>query len=242
MNDSPKDMSRFELEEALRQEGCALCRLVERAADSYLDYLLYDLVNDPSVHEEFRASLGLCELHARGMVQKGDGLGVAILYGAAVKELLGVLSKKIADAPRRRRSQGSSLAKLLGRSTRRVDHRAIPEPGEGCMVCKAEGEAERRYLRVLLDGAHDGSLVGLKMGGSGSVVVCVRHLSRASVVGGGWLPPVLVDATREAFSDLEAELGRYVRHSDYRFREEPWGKERDSWKRVVAWMVGRRWV
>ena len=239
MNDSPKDMSRFELEEALRQEGCALCRLVERAADSYLDYLLYDLVNDPSVHEEFRASLGLCELHARGMVQKGDGLGVAILYGAAVKELLGVLSKKIADAPRRRRSQGSSLSKLLGRFTRRVDHRAIPEPGEGCMVCKAEGEAERRYLRVLLDGAHDGSLDGL-MGRPGSV--CVRHLSRASVLAGGWLPPVLVDVTREMFEELEADLGRYVRHSDYRFREEPWGKERDSWKRVVAWMVGRRWV
>jgi hypothetical protein len=225
-------MSRFELEEALRQQGCAVCRLVERAGSSYLEYLLYDLVNDPDVQKEFRASLGLCERHVRGMLEKGDGLGVAILYRAAVKELLGLLSR-IPDAPR---SQ-ASLAKLLGRSTK-VEP-AIPEPGVDCMVCSAEGEAERRYLRVLLDGTEDGSLDGL-LGGLG--VVCVRHLSRASVLAGGWLPQALVDATREMFEDLETDLGRYVRHSDYRFRDEPWGKERDSWKRVVERMVGLRWT
>jgi hypothetical protein len=225
-------MSRFELEEALRQQGCAVCRLVERAGSSYLEYLLYDLVNDPDVQKEIRASLGLCERHVGRMLEKGDGLGVAILYRAAAKELLGLLSK-IPDAPR---SQ-ASLTKLLGRPTRVGP--AIPEPGNGCMVCGAEGEAERRYLRVLIDGAHDGSLGGLMSGPGG---VCVRHLSRASVLAGGWLPPALVDATREKFEDLEADLGRYVRHSDYRFRDEPWGKERDSWKRVVESMIGRRWA
>ena len=230
MNQSPKGMSRFELEEALRQQGCALCRLVDRAGNSYLEYLLYDLVNDPDVQKEFRASLGLCGSHVQWMLEKGDGLAVAILYRAAVKELLGLLSQ-IPAAPR---SQ-ASVSKLLGRPTK-VDP-AIPEPGDGCMVCSAEGEAESRYLGVLLDGAHDGSLGGL-LGGPGSV--CVRHLSRASVLAGGWLPPALVDTTREMFGNLEADLGRYVRHSDYRFRDEPWGKERDSWKRVVERMVGRR--
>jgi hypothetical protein len=232
LNDSPKGMSRFELEEALGQQGCAVCRLVERAGNSYLEYLLYDLVNDRDVQKEFRASLGLCERHVQGMLEKGDGLGVAILYRAAVKELLGLLSE-IPDAPR---SQ-APLAKLLRRSTR--VNSAVPEPGDGCMVCGAEAEAERRYLRVLLDGAEDGSLGGL-LGGSGSV--CVRHLSRVSVLAGGWLPPALVDVTREMFEDLEADLSRYVWHSDYRFRDEPWGKERDSWKRVVERMVGLQWA
>ncbi|MDP9476997.1 MAG: DUF6062 family protein [Actinomycetota bacterium] len=232
MSESPKGMSRFELEEALRQQGCAVCRLVERAGSSYLEYLLYDLVNDPDVQKEFRASLGFCASHAQGMLEKGDGLGVAILYRAAAKELLGRLSK-IPDAPRSR----ASLAGLLGRSTKAEP--IIPEPGEGCMVCDAERQAERRYLQVLLEGAEDGSLDNL-VKGSGSV--CVRHLSRASAVAGGWLPSALIEATREAFGDLESDLGRYVRHSDYRFQDEPWGKERDSWKRVVARMLGRRRV
>lgn len=232
MNDSPKGSSRFELEEALRQQGCAVCRLVERAGSSYLEYLLYDLVNDPDVQKEFRVSLGLCERHAQKMLEKGDGLGAAILYRVVVKELLDVLSKT-PDAPK---SQ-VSLARLLGRPRRA--NPAIPEPGDGCMVCSAEGEAENRYLQVLLDGAQDGSLDDL-VSGSGSV--CVRHLSRASVVAGGWLPSMLIDATRQVFGDLESDLGRYVRHSDYRFRDESWGKERDSWKRVVAQMLGRRRV
>lgn len=232
MSESPKGMSRFELEEALHQPGCAVCRLVERAGSSYLEYILYDLVNDPDVQKKFRASLGLCERHAQGMLEKGDGLGVAILYRAVVNELLGLLSKA-PDAPR---SQ-ASLARLLGRPTRTDP--TIPEPGDGCTVCKAEGEAERRYLQVLLDGARDGSLNDL-VGGSGNV--CVRHLSRASLVAGGRLPTALIDATREVFEDLESDLGRYVQHSDYRFRDEPWGKERDSWKRVVAQMLGRRRV
>ncbi len=232
MNESPKDMSRFELEEALRQQGCAVCRLVERAGSSYLEYLLYDLVNDPDVQREFRASLGFCASHAEAMLERGDGLGVAILYRAAAKELLGRLSKT-PDAPR---SQ-ASLARLLGRSTKADP--AIPEPGDGCMVCKAERQAERHYLQVLLEGAEDGLLDNL-VGGLGSV--CVRHLSRASAVAGGRLPPALIEATGEVFGELESELGRYVRHSDYRFRDEPWGKERDSWKRVVAQMLGRRRV
>ncbi len=230
MNDSPKGMSRFELEEALRQQGCAVCRLVERAGSSYLEYLLYDLVNDPDVQKEFRASLGLCERHARRMLEKGDGLGAAILYRAVSKELLSRLTKT-PDAPK----PGAPLARLL-RSSSSAEP-AIPEPGDGCMVCGAEGEAERRYLQVLLDGAQDGSLGGL-LGGSGSV--CVRHLSRASAVAGGWLPAALIEAIREVFYDLEADLGRYVRHSDYRFRDEPWGKERDSWRRVIAQVLGQR--
>ena len=69
MSESPKGMSRFELEEALRQQGCAVCRLVERAGSSDLEYLLYDLVNDPDVQKEFRASLGLCERHAQRMLE-----------------------------------------------------------------------------------------------------------------------------------------------------------------------------
>jgi hypothetical protein len=223
-------MSRFELEEALHQQGCAVCRLVERAGSSYLEYLLYDLVNDPDVQKEFRASLGLCERHAQGMLEKGDGLGTAILYRAVVKELLGLLSKT-PDAPKSR----VSPTKLLGRPTKADP--AIPTPGDGCMVCDAEDKAERRYLQVLLDGVQDGSLEDL-VGRSGSV--CVRHLSQASVVAGGWLPSTLIDAAREVFRDLESDLGRYVRHSDYRFRDEPWGKERDSWKRVVAQMLGQR--
>ncbi|MDQ3863839.1 MAG: DUF6062 family protein, partial [Actinomycetota bacterium] len=54
------------------------------------------------------------------------------------------------------------------------------------------------------------------------------------------LPEALLEITREALKDLEADLDLYVRHSDHQHKDEPWGKERDSWKRIVAKMVGPR--
>lgn len=48
-----KSIPHFKLEEALDQDGCAICRLVSRVSHDYLDNILYELVNDPDVHKEF---------------------------------------------------------------------------------------------------------------------------------------------------------------------------------------------
>lgn len=229
---SDKGLPHHRLEEALREqrEGCAVCRLVNQTGRRYLESLLYEDVNDPGVQAGFRESLGFCSRHAYLMLDVGDGLGTSILYRAASRDLLERLSRT-SDTPKPR----ASMRTLLGGKS--DPETAIPEPGTGCMVCRSEQSAEETYLRALLAGAEDGSLVAL-LDGPGAV--CVRHLSRASAVGGGRLPRALVEATREALKDLEADLGLYVRHSNHDHRDEPWGKERDSWKRIVAKMVGPR--
>jgi hypothetical protein len=227
-----KGLPHHRLAEALheRKKGCAICRLVNRTGRRYLESLLYEQVNDSGVQAEFRESLGLCQRHAYLMLDVGDGLGTAILYRAATRELLEILSQT-PDPPK---PQGT-LSALLRRPSK--GEPAIPEPGAGCMVCRSEESAEEAYLRSLLAGAEDGSLEGLLQGPG---AICVRHLSGASAASGGRLPRALVEVTREALSDLEADLGLYVRHNDYRYSDEPWGKERDSWKRIVAKMVGPR--
>jgi hypothetical protein len=227
---SNKSFSHYDLVDALRSRGCAVCRLVNQAGHRYLDNLLYELVNDPGVQKEFKGSLGLCNRHAYQLLDFGDGLGTAVLYRAATRKLLELLpAASNGSRPR------ASLRALLGRPPKADP--VIPEPGIGCMVCRSEGEAEERYLRALLDGAEDGSLEGL-LDGPGAV--CIRHLSRASAVAEGRLPHSLVEVTWAALRDLDADLGECVRHSDYRFRDEPWGSERDSWRRVVQRIVGQR--
>ena len=158
-----KNLSHHKLEEALREQGCAVCRLVDRAGHRYLDNLLYELVNDPGVQTEFRESLGLCNRHAYQMLDFGDGLGTAVLYRVATRRLLEVLSE-FSDDP----NPQTSLRALLGRLP--TTESAIPEPGTGCLVCRTEEKAEVSYLRALLDGAEDGSLDGL-LGGPGAVCV-----------------------------------------------------------------------
>lgn len=231
MKGSGKSMTHFELEEALGEDGCAVCRLVGKVGRSYLDSLLYESVNDPDVQRSFEESLGLCNRHAHQMVEAGDGLGISILYRVAVRAGIELLSRTPEPS-----KTTSALSGLLGRDPRK--EAAVHEPGTGCMVCRAEGESEKRYLKVLVDGATDGS-VDAPLDGPGAV--CVRHLSRAAALTGG-LPRALVEATREALKELEEDLNKHVRHNDYRFRDEPWGKERDAWKRAVSRMVGRRGV
>jgi hypothetical protein len=227
-----RGLPHHKLEEALHEdrEGCAVCRLVNRTGRRYLQSLLYEDVNDPGVQAGFRGSLGFCSRHAYVMLDAGDGLGTSILYRAATRDLLQILSR-MSDGPKPR----MPLRSLLGRPPE--GEPALPEPGRGCIVCRSEERAEEVYLRALLDGAEAGSLDRL-LDGPGAV--CVRHLSRASVLAGSRLPRALIEVTREALSDLEADLGLYVRHNDYRYGDEPWGKERDSWKRIVAKMVGQR--
>ena len=227
---SKKGASHFKLEEALHREGCALCCLVEEVGCSYLKNVIYESANNLDVHKKYRSSLGLCEHHARQSLEMNEGSGVAILCRATTQEILHILSK-IPASPQPRKP----LAVLL-RSTTKAK-RSILEPGDGCTVCQVEEKEEDRYLRALLEGAGDGSLHG-HLNGPGTI--CIKHLSRISALADGWLPPELLEIAREEIRDLNVDLGLYVRHIDFRYRNEPWGSERDAPERAVDRIVGRR--
>src|SRR2546429_8463381 len=91
----------FELIEAFPDSGCAICRLVLRDVDHLLDSLLYEHINDPDIQRRYRASRGLCNEHSWQLVRhKGNSLGIAILYGAVIDELLKIAEQtQIAPQP-----------------------------------------------------------------------------------------------------------------------------------------------
>jgi hypothetical protein len=67
-----RTMSFYDLRDALSEPGCPICRLKARAAERYLDGLLWESVNDPGVRAQVRrllsiyeASEGLCLPHFR---------------------------------------------------------------------------------------------------------------------------------------------------------------------------------
>lgn len=80
MKTPSKHLPFFALVDALRQPGCALCRLVWTETRRYLDSLLYESVNDPGFRDAWRASGGFCHRHSWLLAESGDGLGLAILY------------------------------------------------------------------------------------------------------------------------------------------------------------------
>jgi hypothetical protein len=100
----------YALIEAFGQPGCAICTLLLRSADRFLDSLLYEQVNESQTQRAIRARRGLCNEHAWQLTRYvGNALGIAILYRAAVDEVLSILERTAPKGPTQ-----SGLARLLG--------------------------------------------------------------------------------------------------------------------------------
>jgi hypothetical protein len=97
-----------------------------------------------------------------------------------------------------------------------------------CRACRAEREAERRYLDALAAMPVAAIQAPLEQGRG---FLCLRHLER--------LPASSLRAALEArLEAILAELSEFVRKSDYRFSHEARGPEGDSWLRAIRALGG----
>src|SRR5262249_13619764 len=84
----------FDLIESFPKSGCAICNLVLRDVAHFLDLLLYERVTEPETHQAFRARRGLCNEHSSQLVQlRGGAVGAAVLYRAAINEVLAIIEQ-----------------------------------------------------------------------------------------------------------------------------------------------------
>lgn len=56
-------IARYLIEDALREPGCAVCRLARQAEGGYIEGLLWEQVNDAATRARLRASYGFCRRH-----------------------------------------------------------------------------------------------------------------------------------------------------------------------------------
>ena len=77
----PRDTTVFEVQEALKEPGCAVCRLASRSVGRLIQTVAYDQVNDIALRGELRAAHGFCNQHAyRWLREARNVLGTAIIY------------------------------------------------------------------------------------------------------------------------------------------------------------------
>src|SRR5437868_3305349 len=122
----PKHLPYHRLLEQLREPGCAACLLAAREAGRTLDSLCWEHVNDPTVRDRLRASLGFCPQHSHQLDAHPDRLAIAILYG----DFIGHAAQELGRWATARRSTG---------------------PKRPCPVCQVVEEQERECIEVLAD-------------------------------------------------------------------------------------------
>jgi len=84
----------FDLLEAFKGKGCAVCGLLARDVRAYVFNLLYENVNDVKMRSRLRQSLGFCRVHAALLIHGGNPLGIAIIYQDILQSLREILSDR----------------------------------------------------------------------------------------------------------------------------------------------------
>ncbi len=219
---SDQDTLYYELMDALQAGGCPFCRLGRRAASRYIDTLNYEGVNDVGLRRSLRDALGLCHRHAWEWTQlRGSPLGVAIVYRNLVKDLAEVVESQ---------AEGRSA----GWGGRRPGVAGLTPSGR-CPACRAEDEAVQRYGRTLLRWLDREDLAAAYAGAGG---LCLPHLREILSLASGAQARVLLGWQQQIYRGIIAQLDEFIRKHDHRFRDEPFGVEKDAWLRAVAALVG----
>jgi hypothetical protein len=219
-----KDLIYVDLIAACREPGCPLCRISRAYLDHHLDSVMYEYVLDLQARAELREARGYCQEHAWMLSETyGRALGTAIIHQDVIETLLQAME----DAPQR------------GRARRRARqlHRALA-PETECPACAYQRTMDENAMRALLQHLHNPQIaeaVGASQG------FCLPHFSRLLA-----LEPseealeTLVALQRRVLSEMRDELAEFIRKNDYRFQDEPFGEESDSWIRSIGLLTGDR--
>jgi len=225
-----KDVLYHELLDALRADGCAICRLARKASDSYLNALLYEGVVDVDLRQKLRDARGPCYVHAWRMAnRRGAVLGTAIVYRDVINTLA-----KVLEAPEKRSLLGGKGPLGRGALAQRL---AATEP---CPACSLEQDAVRRAIKTLLKHVSDADVAESYVAAGG---LCLPHFTETLVQAGahasGTASRSLSDWQATAFRRLRDELDELIRKHDYRFSSEAiTEQEAVAWTRAVAATVG----
>jgi len=201
--------------EACQQAGCPVCMVEQSMLDRYIGNLFYESVNDIKIRDRLRASFGFCREHARMVIDKrlGNALGFAVIYQDIITKILRGLEN---DA----------------------DVTNALTPREACIACGHQDKTTQLILSALVKGLREPGLSDSLRSSDG---LCIPHLKKAfETIRDSETFNLLLLIHRKKLENLRNELTEFIRKNDYRFRDEGFGAEGNSWKRAVEKLTGNR--
>ena len=222
------------------KDGCAVCTLVQRDVQQYIDNVLFEFANEPGLRATFSAGRGVCIEH--GLMLKnnkiGNVIGIARMYGEALDELLIILdgAASTPSAPARG---------LFNRPKPSADAAALAdqlEPREDCIACAKLVEFEGVYIDMFNRYLSDERFVTALRGSPG---VCLPHLRLIlRRLESADHAQTLVAIQRDIWRSLRAEITVFHDKQNYEMIDggQKIGAEGDSWIRAILRFAGERGV
>ncbi len=236
-----RTMTFHDLRDAMKQPGCPVCRLAHRAADRFIETLLWEMVNDPETRRDLRRAQGLCPDHAWRLVRGGPSLGATIIMHDVLRNTLRAVEAQ--NAARRRASLAGRMLEHLrvgdGSADDRDEFLRRIEPQGQCPACEQVEITQHIATATLLENlSHGESMVTEFQASDG---LCLPHL-RMAVKASRSSDALdnLLGAQRAIWTRLVEQLGECIRKCDYRFSDEPRGEETGACVRAITALVGAR--
>jgi len=226
-----KHTTYFNLVDAFKEEGCPICYLIKKSIHQSMDAFLYENVNNPEIRKYIRSTLGFCNKHAWQLRQFGDGFGLSIIY----QDLIGILLEKLAAIGNNAATE-KSIKKMLKVS----DIRLFKKINENCDFCKKAREVEERNIVEFLEDFYEAELHVAFTVGFG---LCLPHMLIAIDKSKDiQLSCDIVKTESEKLKKLSEELQEFCKKHNYQFSKEGFGKEGNSWIRVIEKMIGKEGI
>ncbi|MBN1428882.1 MAG: hypothetical protein JXB07_10900 [Anaerolineae bacterium] len=229
-----KPLAYHELRDVFIKPGCAICNLLKRDIEHYIDTLLYEFTLDLDVNKAFREGRGFCNEHGNQILEhKGSSLSIAILYQAIVSDLL-----KVVDQASGGPSSRPILARLL-RADADDGLAAQLGPSRTCMACDMLAEAEGRYVQALSEHIGDEPLREKYEQSEGLCLSHFRKVLRQTRNPAHY--QIMISTQQAIWVRLKAELDEFIAKNDYQ-RTDPMGVEGDSWSRAARRIAGEKGI
>ncbi len=224
--------TRDELLEAMQQDACPICVLVERAERKEVDMFLYDQVNDISRRDALRASRGLCEYHTSLLAEGRSALGIAIVS----RDVLRAMTNELEQTAKSRKSEGFFSFSMGALASVGKTLAAKIGPQAPCPMCAERPKLEEPLIAGLLQNMGDPSFAAAFEASAG---LCRVHLASTLAAADSATARDLAARQATMWRRLEAELDEFIRKHDYRFTGEGLTEaERDIWRRALALTSG----
>jgi hypothetical protein len=222
-----------DLLEALRSEGCPICRLALAQTERSVLYLMNDRILDEATYKSFRERRGLCSEHAwRAVRAMGGSTTLAIFYNVAMDEIL----RTIEAAP----VQSGKRGFLSGGSKSGAALADKLEATGPCKVCAQVQETEARFALILTQQMSDPAIADAYSTSEG---LCLPHFRIGlRSAESAEAAERLISVQRDIWTRRKAELEEFIAKQDYRRSGEVLGTEGTSWSRAAAWTSGEEGV
>jgi len=225
------DLGNYDVVAALRERGCALCRVLSEAEVRAMDSFIDVSGQLAEARNNFCDRGGFCREHAwlfhRRAALALTGVPVAKMYEALLRQDISRLEQlelDLATHARNRRPPSSLLERRACPACERTRAR-LEAKAHGLVAALQEPEIQRAYRES------DG--------------LCVQHLDFVGVealASDTAVAAFLIGDLRRRLQRLEQRLASYDRTRDYRFANERTEADANAWTDVVRSYVGEQFA